>query len=104
MALTTTALTTVESSGRARRAALVGVGGRARAAIDTSGGGGLDVLVCRVLECPEEVPREVMAEAVRGLETLGGASLGGTATDARVVLQRRFARALGRSGWTSHGA
>ncbi len=97
MALTTT----VEDRVRAVR---VEASGPARSATTSSGGGGLDVLVGRVLDDPDEVSREVMAEAVRGLEARGGGSLGGTATDTRVVLQRRFGRALGRSGWTSGGA
>lgn len=64
-------------------------------------GSALDLLVRQVLDCPDEVLDVVIAEAVRGLEALAGASLGGTATDARVVLQRRFGRALGRSGWST---
>lgn len=63
----------------------------------------LGVLVARVLECPDDVPVEVMAEAVRGLEARGGAPLGGTTDDARVVLQRRFGRALGLSGRATGG-
>lgn len=95
------ALTTVEDTGRA---AWTEPSRSARVTTVTSDGGGLSVLVDRVLDGPDEVSRDVLAEAVRGLEALGAASLGDTTTDARVVLQRRFGRALGRSGWTSGGA
>lgn len=90
--------TTVEDRGRTVR---VEASGSARTATADSGGGGLDLLVGLVLDCPDDVPDEVVAEAVRGLEALGGGSLGATAAEPRVVLQRRFGRALGRSGWTS---
>ncbi len=100
MALTTT----VRGPGRTHEAVRAEANRLERTTTVTLGGGGLDALVDRVLNCPDEVAQEVMAEAVRGLEALGGTSLGDTTSDARVLLQRRFGRALGRSGWTGGGA
>ncbi|WP_336920826.1 hypothetical protein [Aquipuribacter sp. SD81] len=102
-------MTTVRRSSRSQSATRVEADGFERAAADTADAldataDGLDVLVRRVLDCPDGVADDVIAEAVRGLEALGGGTLGETVGDARVLLQRRFSRALGRSGWTSGGA
>lgn len=101
MAVTTTVMT----PGGLQQAAPVEANGFKRAAAATPGGLNiLDDLVEQVLGCPDGVSDEILAEAVRGLEALGGESLGVTVGDARVLLQRRFGRALGRAGWTSGGA
>ena len=102
-------MTTARGSSRSQSATRVEADGSERAAAATADArdataGGPDVLVRRVLDCPAGGADNVMAEAVRGLEALGGGTLGETVGDARVLVQRWFSRALGRFGWTSGAA
>lgn len=71
----------------------VASGTLSRAATEAPGRA-LDALVEAVLGDPDNVPAATLAEAVRGLEQRADAALGDTRGDARVVLERRFARAL----------